>query len=101
MQRSIGGVGRKLLDSCPPNLARVNCLIQEVINWCSQNRPELQSLMTPSRIRQLMNAVTEATLGMSGVQVYGDQATFFQSEEGIKYSRALSQGVNAYKKSLS
>jgi|ERR1035437_2387400 hypothetical protein len=86
--------------SHPPQVVRMDCLMQEVMNWCRQNRPELQALMTPSRFQQLMSAATEATLGMNGAQVCGDQAAFIRSEEGVKYMSTLALGVNAYKRSL-
>jgi hypothetical protein len=84
----------------PPQVVRMDCLRQEAMHWCRQNRPELQAWMTASRFQQLMNAATEATLGLSSVQVCGDQAAFLQSEEGVKYFTALAEGVNAYKRSL-
>ena len=86
--------------SHPPQVARMHCLIQEVMNWCRQNRPALQSFMTPNRFQQLMNAATQATLGMTGAQVCGEQVAFFQSEDGVRYRRALASGVNAYKESF-
>jgi hypothetical protein len=84
----------------PPQAARMDCIMQEAMNWCGQNKPPLQSWMTPPRFQELMDAATEATLGMSGAQVAGGQAAFLQSEAGKKYRRALADGVNAYKQAL-
>jgi hypothetical protein len=86
--------------SHPPSVIRIDCLMQEMRNWCGQNLPDLLPLMAPSRVRQLMNAVAEATQGLSGAQVHGVQAAFFLTDEGREYSKALADGVNAYKRSL-
>jgi hypothetical protein len=84
----------------PPQVARMDCIMQEAMNWCVQNRPALQSWMTPSRFQDLMDATLEATLGMSSAQVAGGQAAFLESGAGKKYRRALADGVNAYKQAL-
>src|SRR5437667_12734661 len=86
----------------PPQAARMNFLIREAIfGWCRQNRPELEASMTKSRVKNLMNAVAEATLGKICAQVLGEQAAFLQSEKGANYTSALDQSVEAYKQSLS
>jgi hypothetical protein len=84
----------------PPQAARRNCLMQEAMNWCRENRPNLLGWMTGNRFQQIMNAATEATLGRSGAQLAGDLTAFLRSEEGVKYLTALYEGVNAYKQSL-
>lgn len=84
----------------PPQVARVDCIMQEVVNWCEQNRPGLHASIPPSRFQALMNASIQATLGMSGAQLCGEQGAFFRTEEGLKYRAALSDGVNAYKKGM-
>jgi hypothetical protein len=86
--------------SHPPQVVRMDCIMQEAMNWCHQNRPELEQFMTPGRFQQLMNSVVETTQGVNAVQAYGDQAALFRSEEGVNYTRALWSGVNAYKQAL-
>jgi hypothetical protein len=78
----------------------MNFLMHEAMNWCRQNRPGLEASMTASRFRQLMNASTEATLGMSSARVWGDQAAFLESEESAPYLSTLVAGIDAYKQSL-
>lgn len=87
-------------DTHPPQVVRLDCIMQEAIHWCRQNRPQLQTWMTAARFQELMNAAVEATVGLNGAQVAGDQAAFMKSEEGAKYHRALADGVNAYKQAL-
>ena len=83
----------------PPQAARMNFLMHEAIGWCRQNRPELEAWMK-RRFQNLMSAVAEATLGVSGAHVWEDQTAFFKSEEGAKYISSLSEGIIAYKQSL-
>jgi hypothetical protein len=84
----------------PPQVARMDFLRQEIMNWCRQNRPRLLEWMTPKRFQQIMDATTEATLGIRAAEAAGDQAIFFQSEEGAKYFTAIAAGVNSYKQSF-
>lgn len=86
--------------SHPPQIVRMECLMQEVLNWCRQNRPELQTFMTPSRYQQLMNAAIETSSSDAAVHMFADQARFCRSESGQKYITELHQGVNAYKRLL-
>jgi hypothetical protein len=83
----------------PPQAARMYFLMRESIGWCRQNRPALEVWMK-SRFQNLMNAAAEATLGKSGVQVWGDQTVLLKSEEGAKYIRELDEGIKAYRQSL-
>lgn len=66
----------------PPQAARMNCLMQQAISWCKQNRPALASWMTLERFQNLMEIVAEATWGTNGGRNWGKQTAFLQSEEG-------------------
>jgi hypothetical protein len=85
----------------PPQAARMNFIMRDAVAWCRQYRPELEVSMELGRFRRLMNVAAEATLGMSGAQVWGDQPAFLHSGEGAKYISALDDGIEAYKQSLS
>jgi hypothetical protein len=82
----------------PPQAARMSFLMREAVGWCRQNRPSLEAWIT-RRFQSLMNAAL-ATLGKNGAQVWGDQSAFLKSEEGVKYDRALGEGIKAYRQSL-
>jgi hypothetical protein len=86
-------------ETHPPQAARMNFFMHEAIGWCRQNRPELEAWMK-GRFQILMNAAAEATLGMSGAQVWGTQTAFLQSKEGTEYVRSLGKGIDDYKQSL-
>ena len=87
-------------NSHPPQIVRMDLVMQEAKNWCSQNRPELREWMDPARFHKLIDAVTEATLGLTSAQVAGEQAAFMKSCDGKKYYGAIADGVNAYKMTL-
>lgn len=83
----------------PPQVVRMDCIMQEAMHWCRQNEPDLQARMTPVRCQQLMRAAIEATAGSSGLQGAREQADFLRSQVGAKYHRDLAEGVNNYKQS--
>lgn len=84
----------------PPQVVRMDVIMQESRHWCGHNRPELQEWMDTTRFQELMSAVTEATLGSNTTEVAGGQAAFLNSPEGQAYYRALVNDINAYKASL-
>jgi len=63
-------------------------------------RPGLHSTIPPIRFQALMNASIQATLGMTGAQLCGEQSVFFRTQEGLKYRADLAEGVNAYKAAM-
>lgn len=84
----------------PPQAARMNCLMQQAIKWCRQNRPSLETWMTLDRFQKLMNAVAEATWGMNGGTDWAAQTEFLRSEHGVEYFRRLDSRLKAHILSL-
>lgn len=84
----------------PPQAARMNCLMQQAINWCKHNRPGLEAWMTFDRFKGLMHGVAEATWGMNGGRDWAAQTAFFQSEDGGEYFRKLDRSLKAHVQSL-
>ena len=84
----------------PPQAARMNCLMQQAISWCKQNRPGLEAWMTLDRFQMLMKGVAEATWGMNGGRDWAAQVAFLQSEAGDEYFRELDRSLKAYVQSL-
>jgi hypothetical protein len=84
----------------PPQAARMNCLMQQAINWCKHNRPNLEAWMTPDRFQKLMNVVAEATWGMNGGKSWAQQIEFLKSNDGTEYVGKLEKRVKAYIQSL-
>jgi hypothetical protein len=82
--------------SHPPQAVRMRFIAREACSWCSHFRPDLNAWMS-TQFMTLMSAVAEATLGKSGVQIWGAQRTFLKSEVGVKYFSALDQGLKDYK----
>lgn len=84
----------------PPQAARMNCLMQQGIGWCKQNRSSLEAWMRLDRFQMLMNGVAEATWGMNGGRDWAAQVAFLQSEAGAEYFRKLDRSLKAYVQSL-
>jgi hypothetical protein len=84
----------------PPQAARMNCLMQQAISWCKQNRPGLEAWMTLDRFQKLMHGVAESTWGMNGGRDWAAQTAFLQSEDGGEYFRKLDRSLKAYVQSL-
>jgi len=49
-----------------PQAARMNLIMHNAIAWSRQNRPQLAAWMTVERLRLLMAAAAETTLGAGG-----------------------------------
>ena len=83
----------------PPQAARMNCLMYQVIGWCKQNRPDLEEWMTLDRFQKLMIVTAEA-LGTECGSVWIEQTAFLKSETGSEYFRELDRKLKAYVSSL-
>jgi hypothetical protein len=55
--------------------------------------------MTIGRIQQIMSTVAGATAGIGNADGWREQLAYLQSGVGAAYYKALTDGVNAYKKS--
>jgi hypothetical protein len=86
--------------SHPPQAARMNCLMQEAMAWCRQNRPGLETWMTLNRFQTLMNASAAAVLGADGSAIWDAQSAFLVSEHGVEYFRQLDKRLKALTASL-
>jgi hypothetical protein len=84
----------------PPQAARMNCLMQQAIGWCKQNRPSLAACMTLNRFQHLMEVVAEATWGINGGRSWAAQTSFLQSGEGAEYFKKLDKALKAHVQSL-
>lgn len=84
----------------PPQAARMNCLMQQAISWCKQNRPALVLWMTLGRFQKLMEVVAEATWGANGARSWAAQTAFLQSDEGAEYLEKLDKALKAHVQSL-
>jgi hypothetical protein len=84
----------------PPQAARMNCLMQQAISWCKQNRPAIVSWMTLERFQNLMEVVAESTWGSNGGRNWAKQTAFLQSDEGAKYFAKLDTALKAHVQAL-
>jgi hypothetical protein len=80
----------------PPQVARMRCLMEYVIAWCNQNRPDLAAWIDLDQVQILMNAAVEATLATAGDSVWGAQAAFLQSPDGKEYFDELNRELKAH-----
>jgi hypothetical protein len=86
--------------SHPPQAARMNCLMQEAMAWCRQNRPGLETWMTLNRFQMLMNASAAAVLGADGGAIWDEQNVFLRSYHGAEYFRQLDTRLKVLTASL-
>jgi len=84
----------------PPQAARMNFVMENVMGWCKQNRPNMSEFMTKDRFNMLMSAAADATWGMNGGRSWGDQIAFLQSHDGSQYSMKLDECAKAQVLSL-
>lgn len=84
----------------PPQAARMKFVMDRVMSWCKQNRPNMSEFMTKDRFNTLMSAAADATWGMNGGRSWGDQIAFLQSHDGSEYSTKLAECVEAHVLSL-
>jgi hypothetical protein len=84
----------------PPQAARMNCLMNQALRWCSKNRPALEAWMTPEQFQMLMSIVARAAVEISGSSSWKAQAEFLQSKDGIEYLGRLDDSVKAHIQSL-
>lgn len=80
----------------PPQLARLNYVMEGAIAWCKQNRPALAGWMTPDRFRMLMRPVAETIWGTDGGLRWQEQIIFLESPEGKEYVRQLGESLKRY-----
>ena len=80
----------------PPQLVRLNYIMEHAIGWCRQNRPALVGWMTPPRFRMLMQPVASAIWGPRGGESWKNQIAFLESEPGKEYVRKLGENLRAY-----
>ncbi len=73
---------------------------ETILSWCGGYRPALKVSMTMGRVQNVMDTAADAICGMNGVQVLGHQLAFLRSESGTKYTDALDESLELYKKSL-
>ena len=84
----------------PPQAARMNWIMHNAINWCRQNRPDLERWMTKEKFQILMGATATATWGMNGGNDWRAQTIFLQSVDGAEYIRKLDLAVKTHIRSL-
>ena len=84
----------------PPQAARMNFVMENVMGWCKQNRPVLSEFMTKDRFNMLMSAAADATWGMNGGRDWGAQIAFLLSHDGSEYFKKLAECVKAHVCSL-
>ncbi|HTP88796.1 MAG TPA: hypothetical protein VMJ34_17715 [Bryobacteraceae bacterium] len=85
--------------SHPPQAARLNFLMHEVIGWCRQNRPRMEEWIE-RQFQTLMQVTAEAVLGRGGSVVWAKQTRFFRSPDGTAYVAELGRRIDEYRKAL-
>lgn len=86
----------------PPTAARLNSLMQTAVDWCRQNRPDIEAWMTNDRFLRLLTSAAEVIWGLEDER-YGRweaQVKFLRSADGVTYLRKLQKGLNAYRAAL-
>ena len=84
----------------PPQAARMNFIMHFAINWCKQNRPDLEMYMTRERFQVIMRAVAKATWGMNGGADWSAQTAFLHSDDGSAYISELGESLKVYIQAL-
>jgi hypothetical protein len=80
----------------PPQLARLNYVMEGAISWCRQNRPALAVWMTPDRFRMLIRPGAEAIWDLDGGLRWQEQIAFLESTAGKEYVRRLGEDLKRY-----
>lgn len=80
----------------PPQLARLNYVMEGAISWCRQNRPALATWITPARFRMLMRPVAETIWGLDGGLRWQDQIAFLESDAGKEYVGKIGESLKTY-----
>jgi hypothetical protein len=83
----------------PPAPARLTMVMEEVIAWCSHNRPALEDWL-----RQTFQPLMDATVNLVSDDVdnrqgWAAQVTFLKSIDGQQYMATLRNGIATYRKS--
>jgi hypothetical protein len=82
----------------PPQPVRMNCIIEEALNWSSHNNHhELNASMTMTRIQQIMAAASEAASTPANADHWRELISYLQTGAGARYYKDLTDGVNTYK----
>lgn len=84
----------------PPQAWRMNCVMEQGVRWCKQNRPGLVEWMTPDRFQILMRSAAEATWGMNGGKDWSAQIAFLRSADGAEYTVKFGTALKDYVHSL-
>ncbi|HXN73734.1 MAG TPA: hypothetical protein VN861_14405 [Candidatus Acidoferrales bacterium] len=84
----------------PPLAARMNWIMESAMDWCDQIKPHLKEWMTGDKFRELMFFAADAVAELNGGAHWGDQISFFKSEQGAAYAKAVMERFAEYKRSL-
>lgn len=87
-------------NSHPPHAARMNWIMQNAVQWCRHNKPEVEHLMPLEKWQTLMRQTAIALWGMNGGVNWSDQVAFLRSLKGLEYARRLENGMEENRKSL-
>ena len=86
-------------NSHPPHAARMNWIMQNVVQWCRRNKPEVEHLMPLEKWQALMRHAAVAVCGMNGGVDWSDQVAFLQSIQGQEYASKIECATGEYRKS--
>jgi hypothetical protein len=76
--------------SHPPQAARMNAIMRDVVTWCENNRPALVPWMTVQRFQTMIHAV-EVAMSQNGVINWAEQTNFLHSPAGARYIALLDE----------
>lgn len=86
--------------SHPPHAARMNWIMQNAVQWCRHNKPEVEYLMPLEKWQMLMRHAAVAVWGMNGGADWSDQIAFLRSVKGLEYVSRVEEGMVEYRKTL-
>lgn len=84
----------------PPQAVRMDFIMRNAIRWSRQNKPALESWLTPDTFQMLMRIAAGATWGMNGGKDWSEQTNFVKSESGSEYLEKLGAMVDDHIQSL-
>lgn len=74
----------------PPQALRMSYVMDAAKSWSRQNKPSLETRITPDWYQSLMRIVAQAIWESAGEQEWDEQITFLLSADGVEYGKQLS-----------
>ena len=83
----------------PPQIARLNYIMEAAVAWCRKDRPSLATWMTKGRFEALVRIAIEA-MDVNDSATWEAQIAFLHTEAGADYIKKLGECIKAKTASL-